>query len=203
MKLFYSRGACSLSVRITLYELDVKCDFESVNLKTKQTESEKDFLLTNPKGAVPTLVLDNKEILTENVAILIYLAEKYNGSKLFPQENMKHYRVIEWLSFIASDLHKTCGSLFNPNLSEDIKSSVFKPQLKQKLSYIERHLSKNKYLVDDQFSLADSYLFVILSWLKSFKLDINHWPTVAKYHAELKKRPSIIQALQEEGLVNA
>lgn len=198
MKLFYSSGACSLSVRITLHELDVKCDFESVNLKNKQTQSEKDFLLINPKGAVPTLVLDNNEVLTENVAIQIYLAEKYNGSKLLPLDNMKRYRVIEWLSFIASDLHKTCGSLFNPNLPEDIKNSVFKPPLKQKLSYIERHLLKNKYLVDDQFSLADSYLFVILSWLTIFKMDIHHWPTVAKYFAELKKRPSVIQALQEE-----
>jgi len=203
MKLFYSNGACSLAVRITLHELDVKCDFESVNLKSKQTKSEKDFFLINPKGAVPTLVLDNNDILTENIAIQIYLAEKYNGSKLFPHENMKRYRVIEWLGFIASDLHKTCGNLFNPNLPENLKNSVFKPLLKQKLSYIERHLSKNKYLVDDQFSLADSYLFVILSWLKIFKIDIHFWPTVAKYFLELKKRPSIIQALQEEGLISA
>lgn len=203
MKLYYSRGACSLGVRITINELGIECEYESVNIKNKLTETEKDYLLINPKGAVPALLINNKEILTENVAIQIYLAEKFNGTKLLPKtDDMKRYRVFEWLSFISTDIHKSFGGLFNPNIKDDIKETVFKPILKNKLSLVERHLMKQKYLVGDDFTLADSYMFVMLSWLKGVKLDVHHWPTVSKYFDELKKRPSVIKSLQQEGLID-
>src|SRR5688572_12009519 len=113
MKLYYSKGACSLAVRIILHEIGAACEFEAVDLATKKTETGMDFLKINPKGAVPTLILDDKAILTENAVIQQYLAEKYHATQLLPPlGDMKRYRVLEWLNFISTDLHKSCGPLF-------------------------------------------------------------------------------------------
>lgn len=204
MKLYYSKGACSIAARITLHEIGIDCEFESVNLKTKQTETGQDFLKINPKGSVPTLITDQNEILTENSAIQQYLADKFNATQLLPAvNNMKRYRVVEWLSFISSDLHKTCGNFFNPNLPTDVKDNIFHPIFKSKLDYVEQQLHHNKFLTGDHFSVADSYLFVILSWLPIFKMDMAKWPKLASYFMQLTKRDSVKRSLAEEGLPEA
>src|SRR5689334_13101143 len=107
MKLYYSKGACSLAVRILLHELGIKSEFEAVDLKTKRTETNADFLKINPKGAVPTLTTDKQEILTENAVILCYLADEYKAIELLPAPgNFKRYRVLEWLNYVATEIHK-------------------------------------------------------------------------------------------------
>lgn len=202
MKLYYSKGACSLAIRITMHEIGIKSEFEAVNLRSKQTESGKDFLSINPKGAVPTLVTDQNETLTENVAIQQYLADKYNATQLLPAVNdIKRYRVIEWLSFVGTDLHKTCGSLFNPGVPQEIKNSIYKAILENKLKYADQHLQHHTFLLGDQFTVADSYMYVVLSWLPAFEMNIAHWPALAKYTAAITKRPAVQQALMEEGLI--
>lgn len=202
MKLYYSKGACSLSIRITMNEIGVKCEFEAVDLKTKQTESGQDFLKVNPKGAVPTLVTDKNEILTENVAIQQYLADTYQATQLLPALNhFDRYRVIEWLSYVATDLHKTCGPLFNPAISNDLKASFYHPLLKGKLDFVNKQLAEREFLALNQFTVADSYLFVILSWLPYFKIDINQWENLSKYRKTLLERNSVKQALTAEGFV--
>lgn len=201
MKLYYSKGACSLSVRITLQEIGIPYEQESVNLKTKKTQSGEDYFKINPKGAVPALELANKELLTENTAILQYLADEYKATPLLPPlGNFKRYRVLEWLSYVSSDLHKSFGPLFNPALPQEIKDQYFIPLIKQKFEWIDEHLRKNKFLMGDQLTLPDIYLFVVSRWLPAFNMDMTLLPNVSRFMVELKKRKAVADALAEEGL---
>lgn len=201
MKLYYSKGACSLAVRIIIHELGLNAEYESVDLHTKKTEKGIDFFTINPKGNVPTIITDDNQTLTENVAIQIYLAEKNNAPQLLPPvSDFKRYRVLEWLNFITSDLHKRFGMLFNPKIPNQVKENVFKPLIKESLNFTNNAIKENKYLLGEQFTLPDAYLFVILSWMSHFQMDINEYPNLARYFNELKKRKSIIQALKEENL---
>jgi glutathione S-transferase len=201
MKLYYSKGACSLAVRIAINEMNIPCQFEAVDLKTKKTASGADYLTINLKGSVPALQLDNQQILTENTAIQQYLAEEHKATAVLPPlSDPKRYQVLEWLSFVSTELHKGCGPFFNPNMPEAVKEEVFKPALKNKLKIADQHLSKNKYLTGDQFTLPDGYLFVVLTWLPYCKLDLVEWPNLSRYFSELKDKPSIQQSLQQEGI---
>lgn len=200
MKLYYAKGTCSLAVRITINEIGMQAQFEEVDLKTKKTASGEDFLLINPKGSVPVIVTDKKETLTENSVIQQYLADKNNATQLLPPlGSFKRYRVLEWLNYISTELHKGCGPLFSPAIPTDLKNSVFKPALKNKLSYVEKNLT-SQFLLGDHFTIADSYLFVILSWLPLFKIDLKEWPQLSHYFSELQHRDSVKKSLQEEGL---
>jgi len=202
MKLYYSKGACSLVVRIALHEMKIPCEYESVNLRTKKTETDADFYKINPKGAVPALQLESGEILTENAAIQQYLADTFKAEQLLPPvSDIKRYRVLEWLNFIATDLHKGCSPFFNPMLSDQVKEEIFLPILKNKFHYVEQHLAKHKYLLGDQFTLPDCYLFVMLSWMPGVKLNITNFPALSQYFETLKKRESVTKSLKEEGLL--
>ncbi|MBA3661811.1 MAG: glutathione transferase GstA [Gammaproteobacteria bacterium] len=201
MKLFYSKGACSLAVRIVINELGLPCEFEAVDLKTKRTESGQDYLAINSKGAVPALLLDSGELLTENSVIQQYLADTFNGSKLLPKVGeLKRYRVLEWLNFVGSDLHKGVGVFFNHALPDDIKNKYFKPGVESKIDFVNQSLAHKKYLLGDEFTLPDAYLFVIIVWLKHFKFDLKSRPYLTQYFDELNKRPSVLQSLEEEGM---
>lgn len=201
MKLYYSKGACSLAIRVCIHEIGIDCEFEAVDLKTKKTETGSDFLNINPKGSVPVLVLDNQEILTENPVIQQYLADEYKAKGILPSDTFERYRILEWLNYIGTELHKGCFSqLFNPKIPESLKEEVFKPLLKTKLNWVDQHLSKNKYLLNERYTLADNYLLVMLIWLHKFNIDINQWQNLARYLNALKIRPNVQQALKEEGL---
>lgn len=200
MKLYYSRGACSLAPHILINELNLSCDYESVDLKTKVTEKDKDFVKVNPKGSVPVLITNDNETLTENGVILQYLAESQGNTELFPSANeFKHYRVLEWLNYVATELHKSFGPLFNQNISQDVKDQIFIPLLKKKLDYINQQLKK-PYLLGETMTLPDIYLCVICLWLKSFKLDIAQWSALATFYTEMKKRPAVQKTFQEENI---
>lgn len=201
MKLYYAKGACSLAVRILIHELNVPCDYEAVNLQTKKTETGADFLQTNPKGAVPTLELDNGQILTENAAIQQYLADAFHAKKLLPPlDDFNRYRVLEWLNFISTDLHKGCGPLFNGAVPQELKDSIFKPLLANKLTYTDQQLKEKKYLLGDEFTIADGYLFVVLSWIPHFGFSLSQWSNLSRFYDDVKGRPAVQKALQEEGL---
>lgn len=201
MKLYYSKGACSLVIRILLNELGIAFESEAVNLNTKQTETGADFFKINAKGAVPALQLDNGEILTENAVIQQYLADTYQAAALLPAlGDFKRYCTLEWLNFITTELHKGCGPLFNPNVSEEMKTTVFKPNLISKLKYLDELLSKNNYIMGETFSLPDAYLFVVFRWLPFLKVDTSALPALNAYFIRLKQRPAVQLALQQEGL---
>lgn len=201
MKLYYSRGACSLAVRILINELAIPCEYEAVNLATTQTEKGSDFYSINPKGAVPTLVLDTGEVLTENAVIHQYLANTYNATSLLPPvSDFNHYRVLEWLNFITTDLHKSFVPLFNSQVPEELKTTIFKPSLLKKFMFVEKALENKKYLMGGQFTLADGYLFVVLRWFHFFKFDMTVLPNIVSYFNTMKERASVKKSLQEEGI---
>jgi glutathione S-transferase len=202
MKLYYTSSVCSLAVRIIIHELGIKCDYESVNLKTKLTETSNDFLNINPKGTVPVLQLSDNSYLTENAIILQYLADKYNAIELLPSVgDSRRYRTLEWLNFVSTDLHRYCAPLFWSKIPNEVKENLFRPILNSKLSIVDQHLHNHKYLMGDQFTLPDSYLFVILIWVVKLKINLNAWPDLSRYFNEMKQRQSVRESLEEEVLI--
>lgn len=201
MKLYFSRGACSLACRIIINELNLPCDYEAVDLKTKKTATGKDYLLINPKGAVPALELNNGEVLTENAVVQEYLADQNNATQLLPSMgDFKRYRVKEWLNYVTTELHKSFGTLFNAAVPQELKDKIFMPLLEKKFDYVAKQLGDKNFLMGDQFTLPDGYLFVMLTWLKKFNLPLSKWPNLEQYYNNLKTRPAIQKSLQEEGL---
>ena len=201
MKLYYTKGACSLAARIIINELALTCEYEAVDLKTKRTEKNQDFLQINPKGAVPTLETKNGEILTENAVIQQYLAEEANATQLLPMMgDFKRYRVLEWLNYVATELHKGFGPLFNPSVDKKTKDEIFIPLLQAKFNYIDQQLQSKPFLLDT-FTLPDAYLFVMIFWSLHFKFPLSSsWPHLSRYFTQLQTRQSIQHALNEEGL---
>ncbi len=203
MKLYYANSVCSLAIRITIHELSIKCDYESVNLKAKQTETGCDFLKINPKGSVPVLLLDDHAYLTENAVILQYLIDTYNANNLLPPlGDFKRYRVLEWLNFVSTDLHRYCAPLFWSKIPKETKENLFAPIFYAKLLIAEQQLKENKFLMGDQFTIGDCYLFVIIVWMKKLKIDMRSWPNLSRYFFEMRQRNSVRLSLEEEKLTN-
>lgn len=199
MKLYYKKGACSLAVRITIHELGLPCEYEAVDFRTKITASGENFLNINPKGYVPVLLTDEHEVITENPAIQVYLAESNNAFQLLPPiGNIERYRVLEWLAFTGAEVHKAYGPLLNPKISAEEKKDIFIPLLKKKFAIAEQDLAKNHYLTGDNYTVADSYFFVMLTWTPGFHIDLKEFPNLDRYFNELKNRPSIVAAIKEE-----
>jgi glutathione S-transferase len=199
MKLYYSTGSCSLVVRIILNELDLPATYEAVTLSTKKTETGQDFYAINPKGAVPALVMDNGEILTENTVILQYLADTHDRHDLLPAlGSMKRYRVLEALNFIGSDLHKSCAPFFNPQMPAEIKTTLFKPMLEMKLALADKALGDKRYVVNETFTLADAYLFVILSWMPHLPIALSAYKNLSRFFDHMSTHPSVLLSLKQE-----
>lgn len=201
MKLYFSPGACSLSPHIILRELGMTFDTERVDLSTKKTASGGDFLAINPKGYIPTLVLDNGEILTEGPAMLQYLADHKPEAGLSPaQGSMERFRLIEALNFISTELHKGFSPQFNPVLDANAKS-ILMATLKKRIAYVDEVLSKQEYFLGNAFSLADAYLFTVLGWAKYVHLSLEPYTHVTAYMERIAQRPTVHAAMVAEGLL--
>lgn len=202
MKLYYKQGACSLAVRILIHELNLECQYVAVNLANKQTEDGKNYLDINPKGSVPALQLDAGMVLTENAAIQQFLADTHNATRLLPAApDITRYQVIEWLNFVSTELHKSCAPFFTPIISATLKKDIFTPLLTKKIDFLNHHLAKTSFLAINQFTIADIYCFVVLTWLQHINFDLSHWENVASYFKRIEQYPSVQKALQEEGLI--
>ncbi len=200
MKLYYSKGSCSLVPRIIINELGIKCEYILVDLKAHKLQTGEDFYQINPKGSVPVIVTDNGEVLTENAVILQYLAETHHNASLLPSiGDFQRYRVLEWLNFITTELHKGVGVLFNPNYPENIRNEILIPNIKKKMEFVEKQLNNHTYIAGNHFTLPDAYLYRIITWLEHFKFNLNEWPNVSQYLDELQKRPAIQLSLKEGG----
>ena len=203
MKLYFSPGACSLAPHILLREVGATFELEQVDNKAKRTKSGADFWQISPKGYVPVLELDDGRRITENPAILQYIADQYPNSGFVPAcGSFDRYRVQEWLNFVTSEVHKTFSSLFNPNTPEEYKA-VARENLSKRYAYLEGHLASHQYLHGEKFGIADCYLFVITRWLDRFGLDIGKWPHVKAYWDRIAARPKVQEAMQAEGLKKA
>lgn len=202
MKLYYSPGACSMAVHIILNEGGFSYDTEQVDLASKTTASGADYTTVNPNGYVPALELNNGEVLTEAAVILGYLADQVSDKGLAPAVgSMERYRLQEKLNFITTELHKGFGSLFNPGMPEEWRGQV-KQGLGKRLEYIAGQLQGKQYLLGEQFSIADAYLFTILGWSKLVKVDLSTWPVLADYSARVAERPAVQAAMKAEGLIS-
>lgn len=202
MKLYYKAGACSLAVRILLQELHLPCDYVAVDLTTKKTADGSDFFAINPKGSVPVLELDTGLFLTENAAIQQYLADTHHAEHLLPAVNdIKRYQVLEWLNFVSTELHKSCGPFFNPLFTAEIKQDILTPLLKTKLDFLNKHLEKHSFLALNHYTIADIYCFVVLTWMKYIHISLDDWPAIADYYKHTMKREAVQKALSQEGLI--
>ncbi|MES2206697.1 MAG: glutathione transferase GstA [Pseudomonadota bacterium] len=202
MKLYYSSGACSLSPHIVLCEAGYEFETEKVDLRAKKTESGKDYNTIAEKSAVPLLVLDNGEHLTEGVAIVQYLADKKPETKLVPPNGtMERTRLHEWLNFISTELHKAHSPLFHPELGQATQD-LYLSNIKKAYTYVAKKLEGKQYLMGDQFTVADAYLFTIMGWSKMIKLDLSAWPVLIDYQKRIAARPKVQEAMKKEGLLD-
>ena len=201
MKLYYSKGACSLSPHITACEAELPLELVEVDLKSKITKAGEDFRLINTNGYVPVLVLDDGNKLTEGPAIVQYLADRAPDKKLVPLAGtFERYQLQQWLNFISTEIHKGFGALFNPAMPESGKQVAI-TTLISRLENVSEHLSSRAFLLGDHFTVADGYLFVTLRWGAYVNVDIDRWPVLANYVAKISARPAVQQALKEGGLV--
>jgi glutathione S-transferase len=203
MKLYYSPGACSLSPHIALLEAGLPYDLVKVDLKAKKLENGEDFLKVNPKGQVPALGLDSGELVTEGPVIVQMIADKAAGKNLAPAPgSAERYKLQEWLNFITAELHKNFSPMFSPVLSDDAKA-FFKDRVMAKFRYVDGQLAGHDYLMGKQFTVADGYLFTMLSWADRMKFDLSALPNLLAYKARVAARPKVQEALAKEGLMRA
>ena len=204
MKLYYSPGACSLSPHIALLEADLPYDLVKVDLKAKTLENGDDYLKVNPKGQVPALALDSGELVTEGPVIVQMIADKAAGKNLAPaRDSTERYKLLEWLNYITTELHKNMGPLFSPVLADDAKA-FFKDRAMGKLKYIDSQLADHRdYLMGKHFTVADGYLFTMLAWADRMKFDLSGLPNLVAYQARVGARPKVLEALTKEGLLKA
>ncbi|HEY8569119.1 glutathione transferase GstA [Microbulbifer sp.] len=199
MKLFYAPGACSLSPHIVACEAGIDLELCKVDLQAKQTESGGDYTQINPKGCVPALQLEGGEMLTEGPAIVQFLAEQKPDAKLAPEYGtLDHYRVLEWLNYIASEVHKTFVPLFWGAPDEEKQRA--KTLLGKRFQFVEERLAGD-YLMGSEFSIADAYLFTVYSWCDKVGVDTGDWPKRKAFAERMAARPGVQKALKEEGLL--
>ena len=203
MKLYYTPGACSLSPHIALLEAGLPYDLVKVDLRAKKLENGDDFLKVNPKGQVPVLVLDSGELVTEGPVIIQMIADKATGKNLAPaRDSAERYKLLEWLNFITTELHKSFGPMFSPVLADEAKA-FFKDRVMGKFKYVDGQLAGRDYLMGSQFTVADGYLFTMLSWADRLKFDLSEMPNLLAYKARVGARPKVQEALTKEGLLKA
>jgi|SRR5579863_525855 len=203
MKLYYSPGACSLSPNIVLLEAGLAYDLVKVDLRTKKLENGDDYLKVNPKGQVPALALDSGELVTEGPVIVQMLADKAPAKNLAPpRDSAERYKLQEWLNYITAELHRNIGPLFSPALSDDAKA-FFKDRATGKFKYLDGQLAGRDYLMGKQFTVADAYLFVMLSWADLMKFDLSGLSNLMAYKGRGAARPKVREALTKEGLTKA
>ena len=201
MDLYFAPLACSMATRIALYEAGGNANYIARD-RNKRLPDGSDFLQINPLGMVPTLRTDDGEVLTENAAILQYVAERFPGAELAPAGGMERARLHQWLSFIGTELHK---AVFLPLLQRQLpaEAKAYAAGLADaRLAIVEKHLTGREFLLD-RFSVADAYLYTVLNWSRATSIDLTKWPAIRAYLSNLRKRPSVAKAVSEEGALYA
>lgn len=202
MKLYYSPGACSLASHISLIEVGQPIDLVKTDIRAKRTEDGRDYREINRLGYVPALELDNGAILTENAAILPYIASLKPGA-IEPQgDALMDARLHEMLGFLGSELHKAYGPLFGG--AEGAARDTAVDRLKSRIAHVEYLLGDGRdHLFGERFSVADAYAFVVLGWAGKFDIPLDDWPSVKAFVERVGQRPSVRQAMAQEGLLQA
>ena len=201
MKLYYAPGACSLAAHIVLHESGLSFEIDKLNVPTKTTSTGEDYMLINPKGYVPAIKLDDGSILTEGPVIMQYIADLNSGSGLAPKAGtMERYRLQEWLTYIGTEIHKSFSPLFNKTASDEVKNNA-RNMLAKRIGYVEAQLVNKPYLMGDNFTVADAYMFVVTSWSSHVGFDLTPFPRINEYMARIAARPGVQAAMKAEGLI--
>lgn len=194
MDLYFSPLACSLATRISLYEAGGDARFLRVDLKAKKTADGADFLAINPKGQVPVIRTDEGDVLTENAAILQYVAEQHPS---VGATGFDAYRLREWLSFISSELHRGIfGTLVSPNPSAGAKEQA-RADAPARLAHLDSHLKGREFLLG-HFTVADAYLATVMNWNQVIRLDLTPYPNLTAWYQRVLARPAVMKAVLEE-----
>jgi glutathione S-transferase len=199
VKLYYAPGACSLAPHIALRELGLKFDLVKVDLASHTLPDGSDFREINPKGYVPMVEIDDGTRLTEAHVILQYIADRKPGALAPELGTLERYQLMEWLAFIATELHKGFGPLWNPQTPKEGRERAVE-MLGKRFDLIAATLGKQPYLYGSAFSIADAYLFVILGWADHHRVDLGRWPALGEFRKRIAQRPAVKAALQAEGL---
>lgn len=199
MKLFFSPGTCALAPHIVLREAKLNFTLEKVALKTHTVQGGTDYFSINPKGQVPALDLGNGELLTEGPIVSQYIADQAPNSNLIPPAgSMARYRVMEWQSYITSELHKSFTPLFNPALDDSAKK-LLASILRKKYEWVNLQLNNKHYLTGEAFTVADAYLFTVTNWAKYVSLDLCDLSSLQTFMMRVGERPAVQEALKAEG----
>ena len=198
MKLYFAPGSCGLASQIALREAGQTFELVKVDFATKTTV-EGDYLKVSAKGFIPVLQMDNGDLLTEGAVILQWIADQYPDAGLLPPFGTRErYKVMEWLNFVASDLHKGMAVMFSSLIDKGSKISFAQGNLASRFEYIEEHLSKNDYVLGGQFSVADAYLYNVLRWPPRVDIDLSPYIAIQKFMQRMELRPTVISALAAE-----
>ena len=200
LTLYYSPGACSQAPHILMHEIGLEHDAVRVDLRAKKLEDGSDYLKINPKGAVPALQLDSGEVLTENAVILQYLGDRTSWPEVLPPlGSFSRYRVLELVNFITTELHKRFSFLFNPDATDEYKQFVTR-DLRKKLDWIDERLGSGPFLMGENLTLPDPYLFVIAGWAEKM-IGLGDWPNLRALRERMVERPAVRHVLRFEGLL--
>ncbi|MDY0746757.1 glutathione transferase GstA [Paucibacter sp. R3-3] len=200
MKLYFSPGSCGLASQIALREAAQEFDLIKVDFKTKLT-AEGNYFEVTPKGMVPALKLDSGEVLTEGAVILQWIADHHPASHLIPAHGtMARYEAMQWLNYIATDLHKGMAVMFSPYVDEASKSRFAEGNLSERFAYINAHLAERPFLLGEQFSVADAYLYNVLCWPVRVGIDLSKYDAIQAFMARMAQRPSVRASRKAEGL---
>ncbi|MDQ6620833.1 MAG: glutathione transferase GstA [Pseudomonadota bacterium] len=200
MKLYYAPGACSLAPHIALAESGVPCTLSRVDLAKHTAEDGADFYKINPKGYVPFLHLDDGNTLSEAAVLLQYIADQRPGTLAPAAGTLERYKLMEWLNFIATEVHKGFGPLWNPNAPDATKDAARK-QLAKRFGIVEERLRQAEFLQGNTFSVADAYLFTVTRWAGMQDVSIAEFPGLGAFMKRVAERPNVRKALKEEGLL--
>ena len=200
MKLYFSPGACSLASHIALREAGIDVELVKVEGRGVKTAAGRDFAEVTAKAYVPALELDDGSVLTEGTAILPFIADQAPASGLAPASGtMERYRLHEWLGYINSEIHKSFSPFFAPG-STDAQKEAAKALLDRRLRYAEEMLAGRDFLLGGTFTVADAYLYTVLSWCRYVNIDLGTWPGLKDYHDQIAARPAVVEARKQEGL---
>jgi len=195
MKLYFAPGACSLADHIAMHEAGLGFDWVKVDLKAKRTDDGRDYNQINPKGYVPALEFDDGEVLTENVAILSVVADK--APQLTPEGRFGHFRLLEMLAFISTEIHKAFKPFFKPDAT-GAEETAAREGLRTRFGYLAERM-KGDYLFGSRFTVADPYLFVMCLWAQ--KNDVQLPEPLPAFVARMKARSAVQLAMEHEGLM--
>jgi len=200
MKLYFATGSCGLAPQIALREAEQSFNLVKVDFKTKTT-IEGDYFQVTPKGFVPALKLDDGEVITEGAVVLQWIADHNPERKLLPAPGSpERYRALEWLNYIATDMHKGYATLFSPFLDDASKARFIEGNLGIRFAYLDEHLSRNDYLLGTDFSVADAYLYNILTWSHRVNVDLSAYASIQRFMVRMGQRLSVQASLEAEGV---